>query len=180
MGQLIDDLLHFSRIGRETLQPVPVDFEQLARSIFERIPEQDRSHVKEFVIGPLPTGWGDYAMLRQLLENLLGNAVKFTRDTPQARIEVSGQTTAEHTVYCVKDNGVGFDPRYAHKLFGVFQRLHTDDEFEGTGVGLAIVQRIIKRHHGLVRAEGALNAGAAFCFYLPHKDKPENEPGKAS
>ncbi len=170
MGHLIDDLLRFSRLSRETLQPAPVDFEQLAQAIFDRIPEQDRSHVKEFVIGPLPIGWGDYAMLRQLLENLLGNAVKFTRNTPQARIELSGHTTPEHAVYCVRDNGVGFDPRYAHKLFEVFQRLHGDDEFEGTGVGLAIVQRIVDRHHGKVTAEGAPNAGAAFHFCLPHKE----------
>jgi two-component system sensor kinase len=118
-------------------------------------------------MGDLPPGWGDQSLLYQVMENLLNNAIKYTRARKTAVIEVGGQEEEKETIYYVKDNGVGFEERYADKLFGVFQRLHGREEYEGTGVGLAIVKRIIERHGGRVWAEGKVDEGATFYFALP-------------
>ena len=118
-------------------------------------------------LDPLPPASGDEALIRQVFVNLLSNAIKFTRHRKVAVIEIGAQSDVEHHTYHVRDNGVGFDPKYSDKLFGVFQRLHRDDEFEGTGVGLALVQRIIHRHGGRIWAESKLNEGATFYFTLP-------------
>ncbi|HEY9074222.1 MAG TPA: ATP-binding protein, partial [Desulfobaccales bacterium] len=119
---------------------------------------------------PLPAAWGDQVLMRQLLWNLLENAIKFTQGRERALIEVSGWSEGQENIYCVKDNGVGFDMRYVNKLFEVFQRLHTEEAFEGTGVGLAIVKRVIDRHGGRVWAEGKIDEGASFWFALPKAD----------
>ncbi|MBI5385310.1 MAG: PAS domain S-box protein [Verrucomicrobia bacterium] len=167
MGQLIDDLLMFSRIGRQAQQPVPINMETLARSVYEECAALAPERRLRFTLQPLPPAQGDRAMLRQALANLLANAIKYTRPRALAEIEMGGRVEGHEAVYYVKDNGVGFDMRYAGKLFGVFQRLHTEDEFEGTGVGLALVQRVIHRHGGRVWAEGELEKGSVFYFTLP-------------
>ena len=165
MGQLIDDLLTFARIGRTPLTRQRVDLNHLARTVAdEAIAAAD--HPVELVVEPLPPCEGEPVLLKQVLANLISNAVKFTARTERATVTI-GATTDGETTYFVRDNGAGFDERFAEKLFGVFQRLHRTVEFEGTGVGLAIVQRIINRHGGRVWAEGKLNEGATFYFTLP-------------
>jgi signal transduction histidine kinase len=167
MGQLIDDLLAFSRTGRQPLQAAKVDMAGLVREVLGALSaEHPRARVE---VGALPPCEGDRAMLRQVWVNLIGNALKYSGRRPEPRVEVGGAEEAGQTSYWVRDNGAGFDPRYAHKLFGVFQRLHGSDEFTGTGVGLAIVQRVVLRHGGRVRAEGAPQAGATFGFSLPRR-----------
>jgi light-regulated signal transduction histidine kinase (bacteriophytochrome) len=125
----------------------------------------------EFHIGDLAPAWGDRALLRQVWINLLGNAVKYTRPRSVAVIDIRSKQEGAMTSWSIADNGVGFDATYTHKLFGVFQRLHSADEFEGTGVGLALVQKVIQRHGGLVRAEGKVGEGATFTFSLPAKPR---------
>jgi PAS domain S-box-containing protein len=168
MGQLIDDLLAFSRLGRQELERTRVDMRELVRTTLEEIRRTDRDRAIEVTIAPdLPPAGGDRELLRQAVANLLQNAVKFTRKTDNPQIEVGHRPDGGHTVYYVRDNGAGFDQRYAGKLFGVFQRLHRAEEFDGTGVGLAIVQRIVQRHGGRVWAEGKVNEGATFYVTLP-------------
>ena len=167
MGQLIDDLLAFSRMGRREIELQPVDMDSLARSVASELRAAEPQRAVEFVCAPLPPAQGDAAMLRQVWANLLGNALKFSRRRQAALIEVGGRVDAGEIRYWVKDNGAGFDMQYADKLFGVFQRLHRQDEFEGTGVGLAIAQRIVHRHQGRIGGEGKPDAGATFWFTLP-------------
>ncbi|MEQ9409504.1 MAG: PAS domain S-box protein [Fuerstiella sp.] len=174
MGQLIDDLLQFSRMGRQLLEPGNVNMTALARSAYEELPSQIKQHVQTIELPSLPGARGDRAMLRQVWTNLLSNAAKFTSHNPDAHIEVGSSVSENFHTYYVRDNGVGFDPRFTHKLFGVFQRLHAEDEFEGTGVGLAIVQRVIHRHEGKVWAEGSLDGGATFHFSLPKPKESQN------
>jgi PAS domain S-box-containing protein len=166
MGQLIDDLLSFSRLGRKELENSRVDMADLVRTIAEDVRRTAGDRPLEIAVGPLPPARGDRDMLRQVITNLLDNASKFTRRRTPGRIDVGHRSEGQETVYFVKDNGAGFDPRYGGKLFGVFQRLHKAEEFEGTGVGLAIVQRIVLRHGGRVWAEGQLDQGATFFFTL--------------
>ncbi|MBI3695442.1 MAG: PAS domain S-box protein [Acidobacteria bacterium] len=168
MGKLIDHLLAFAMLGRKPLAASTVDMNELARLVFEELRLAAPDRRVESDLRPLPPAHGDSALIHQVFANLLSNAFKFTRGREPARIEVGGRTSgAGENVYYVKDNGVGFDKQFAGKLFGVFQRLHTVDEFEGTGVGLAHVQRIIQRHGGRVWAESKLNEGATFHFTLP-------------
>ena len=167
MGRLIDDLLGFSRVGRQPMARGPVEMTRLAQAVAEDVKAQTDGRRVELTIGSLPSAEGDEALLRQVWVNLLSNAVKFTRGREVGRIEVSGQITPEGACYTVRDNGVGFDMQYLHKLFGVFQRLHRQEEFEGTGVGLALVQRIVHRHGGRVWAEGRVDEGATVSFVLP-------------
>ena len=173
MGQLIDDLLAFSHLGRTDLSTGPVDMKELTQTVADEIQRNDngRQGPLEIRIDPLPPARGDRGLLRQVMSNLLQNAAKFTRDRPSARIEVGSQADSGQTVYFVKDNGAGFDARYADKLFGVFQRLHSTEQFDGTGVGLAIVKRIVQRHGGRVWAEGAVDQGATFFFTLPGEER---------
>ena len=166
MGQLIDDLLEFARLGRQPLTRRPVDAGQLARHAYDSLAPQCQGRRIELSIGELPPCDADPALLRQVWVNLLGNAVKYTRQREAAMIEVGHELQGDVVEYFVRDNGAGFDMRYAHKLFGVFERLHRADEFEGTGVGLAIVQRIVQRHGGRVRAQGEPGRGASFHFTL--------------
>lgn len=163
MGCLIDDLLTFSRLSRSALKKQPVQPNDLVRQVFTDLYYEENRHV-EISISNLPACQADSALLKQVWVNLLANALKFTQQRETALIEVGCQQIDGELVYLVKDNGVGFDMQYAHKLFGVFQRLHRAEEYEGTGVGLAIVQRIIHRHGGRVWAESEVNKGATFYF----------------
>src|ERR1035437_9329536 len=172
MGQLIDDLLAFSRMSRQQVELAQIDMTALAQAVFDEQAAQAPGRQLRFKVQPLPPALGDRALLRQVLANLISNAIKYTRSRAVAEIEIGGRTEDGQSLYYVKDNGVGFDMRYAGKLFGVFQRLHTEAEFEGNGVGLALVQRVIHRHGGRVWAEGKLNEGSTFYFTLPiRKDK---------
>ena len=165
MGQLIDDLLNFSRLGRQSLTKQPVETTSLVHQVLEQFHDEIEERRVEISVGELPVCQADRALLRQVFVNLLGNAIKYTRNRDPAVIEVGCQSDGagpgEH-VYFVKDNGVGFDMKYADKLFGVFQRLHRQEEYEGTGVGLALVQRIVHRHGGRVWAEAEMDKGATF------------------
>jgi PAS domain S-box-containing protein len=168
MGTLIDDLLAFSRIGRSTMRRSTVDLDALVREVRAEVQKDAESRAIEWKVSQLPKVKGDPALLRVALSNLLANAIKFTRQRERAVIEVGTLPgTPGRAEVFVRDNGAGFDMRYVDKLFGVFQRLHRSEEFEGTGIGLATVRRIIARHDGTVRAEGALGQGASFYFSLP-------------
>jgi PAS domain S-box-containing protein len=167
MGQLIDDLLGFSRLGRQEIKLSSLDIAGLAKAVFEELRPNTPEQTTQLNINIIPAAHGDRAMIRQVFVNLLSNAIKFTKPKDTAIIEVGCRVEGEENAYYVRDNGAGFDMHYVNKLFGVFQRLHRQDEFEGTGVGLAIVQRIIHRHGGRVWAEGRVNEGATFYFTLP-------------
>ncbi len=172
MGQLIDDLLRFSRLGRTALRRTRLDMAGLARSVAAELQAAAPGRRVELVVRDLPPAHADPSLVRQVFQNLIGNALKYTRTRETARIEVGFRTEGLDSEYSVSDNGVGFEMEYAHKLFGVFQRLHSSEEFEGSGVGLALVKRIVERHGGTVRAEGKPGEGATFRFTLP-----EGEPG---
>ncbi len=166
MNQLIDDLLALSRLGQHRISKSVVNLESLVQQTFHQLQNQVPERNLHLSIKDLPHAFGDYSLLQQVLINLLSNAIKYTRSRKTAVIEVGGQTRGKENVYYVKDNGVGFDMRYANKLFRVFQRLH-GQEYEGTGVGLAIVRHIIQRHEGSVWGEGKTGKGATFYFALP-------------
>ncbi len=167
MGRLIDDLLAFSRMGRAALSEARVPLEALVREVLLGLELEVQGRNFQWNIHPLPVVSGDLAMLRQVLANLMGNAVKYTRGRDPATIELGmAGEEAGRTIFFVRDNGAGFDMKYAHKLFGVFQRLHRAEEFEGTGIGLATVRRILGRHDGRIWAEAKLGEGATFYFTL--------------
>ena len=167
MGQLIDDLLIFARLGRQPLRVQRVDMAPLVRAVVDDLRSSEPDRAVDIEVGALPAASCDPTLIRQVWANLIGNALKYTRPRAAARIEVGGTQRESEVLYSVKDNGVGFDMRYAHKLFGVFQRLHGANEFEGTGVGLALVHRIVKRHGGRVWAESEVDRGSSFFFALP-------------
>jgi light-regulated signal transduction histidine kinase (bacteriophytochrome) len=167
MGKLIDDLLEFSKIGRAEMHFTEVNMAEVVGEVVKKLKEENKDRKIEWRIEPLPQARGDRALLTQVWTNLLSNAVKYTRDREVARIEVGCNRGAVELEFFVRDNGAGFDMKYAHKLFGVFQRLHRSEEFEGTGVGLANVLRVITRHGGKTRAQGKVNEGAALYFTLP-------------
>jgi len=164
MGRLIDDLLSFARLGRQPMAKSPVSMEKVARAAISSLEDQAKGRRVSIRIGALPPCEGDSALLHQVWVNIIGNALKFTRSRSEALIEVGSREEAGETAYFVRDNGVGFDMRHAGKMFDVFQRLHPKDEYEGTGVGLAIVARIIERHGGRVWARGEPGRGAEFLF----------------
>lgn len=167
MSQLIDDLLEFSRTGRQPINRATTDIEEMARSILEGLQAEEPQRKVDVQMGVLPEAAVDPSLFRQVMFNLLSNAWKFTGKTPEARIEISGITEGEELVYRVKDNGAGFSMEYADKLFAVFQRLHRAEQFEGTGVGLAIVAKIVNRHGGTISAFGEPDKGAEFEIRLP-------------
>jgi PAS domain S-box-containing protein len=171
MGRLIDDLLAFSRLGRQEMRPAEIKMGELAADVCAELAATAPERNLRFNLQPLPTARGDQSMIRQVFVNLLSNAIKFTGPKEVAVIEVGAAEEENHNVYYVKDNGVGFEMKYADKLFGVFERLHGDDEFAGTGVGLAFVQRILHRHGGRVWAEGKVGEGATVYFTLPLKGR---------
>jgi light-regulated signal transduction histidine kinase (bacteriophytochrome) len=167
MGNLIDDLLAFSRISRLEARKGLVSLEQLLEEVLGEVRPETEGREVVWKVGALPAWHADRSMLRMVLVNLIGNAVKFTRTRPRAEIEIGClERRKNQVVVFVRDNGVGFDMKYVNKLFGVFQRLHPTEAFEGTGIGLATVQRIVQRHGGRVWAEGQLDRGATFYFSL--------------
>jgi len=167
MCQFIDDILAFSHSGHRQIEFSDIDMGELAKALFEELKGITLGRMLRLNLKPLPPARCDRAMIREVLMNLLSNAIKFTRDKETGTIEMSGWIEKNQNIYYVKDNGAGFDMQNADKLFGVFQRLHNTEEFEGTGVGLALVQRIIHRHGGRVWAVGKVNEGATFFFSLP-------------
>lgn len=168
MGNLIDDLLAFSRIGRAETQETQVSLAQLVKEVLIEVRQDTEGRNISWKLGALPDFYGDRSMLKLALVNLISNAIKFTRTRAQAEIEIgSADGDKDDFIFFVRDNGVGFDMKYVRKLFGVFQRLHEPAAFEGTGIGLATVQRIIHRHGGKVWAEGAVDSGATFYFSAP-------------
>jgi light-regulated signal transduction histidine kinase (bacteriophytochrome) len=173
MGRLIDDLLAFSRLGRSPMRTAPVALGPLVEGVVQEAAREAEGREVAWEVGPLPVVAGDAAMLRQVWLNLVANALKFTRGRSPARIRIGATAAGPGEVRCfVQDNGVGFDLKYADKLFGVFQRLHGEREFEGNGVGLANVQRIVHRHGGRVWAEAKPDEGATFWFTLPASPAP--------
>ena len=180
MDRLIDDILAFTRAGRGTPERKEIDMDALVRSLVAdpAFAVQDRD--VRILVGELPPAIGDPAAVRQIVGNLLGNALKFTRPRAQAVIEIGGESRGAESEYFVRDNGVGFDDRYAERLFGVLKRLHSSRDFEGTGIGLAIVKRFVEKLGGRVRAEGTVNVGATFHFTLPAGGRPPSEPNPCS
>jgi two-component system, sensor histidine kinase and response regulator len=169
MENIIDDLLALSRIGRKDVELSDIDMYELAKAVFDEVKAINPERKLQFNVKPLPPAHGDKGMIRQVFFNLLSNAIKFTKPKEVPVVEVGGSADGSKNVYYVKDNGVGFDMQYANQLFGAFQRLHSDEEFEGTGIGLAIVKRIVNRHDGKIWAEGKENEGATFYFTIPKK-----------
>ena len=167
MGNLVDDLLAFSRLGRQELRKQSVKTAELIRRALDELRAETNGRQVEFIIGDMPECQADPNLLKQVWINLLANAIKYTSKCEAARIEIGWKKENGEQVFFVKDNGVGFDMKYVHKLFGIFQRLHRFEDYEGTGVGLAIIQRIVHRHSGRVWAEGQVDDGATFYFSLP-------------
>jgi light-regulated signal transduction histidine kinase (bacteriophytochrome) len=168
MGQLIDDLLDFSRVGRQEIKKTVINMDEFVKPIITELTEFQKNRDIRIDLKTLGSGKGDVSMLRQVWVNLLSNAIKYTGKRDIAQIEVGRVEKEGDQVFYVRDNGVGFDMQYSHKLFGVFQRLHKPKDFEGTGVGLALVKRIIERHNGTIWAESQLNEGTTFYFSLPN------------
>ena len=165
MGYLIDDLLEFAKLGKQSIQKKTIDMNQLVNEILTEL--KTSRHKAEVKIGKLYPINGDYVLIRQVMVNLISNGIKYSSKKDNPKVEITSSIENDEVIYVVRDNGAGFDMKYADKLFGVFQRLHKNTEFEGTGVGLAIVQRIINKHDGTVQAESELGHGATFSFRMP-------------
>ena len=174
MGSLIDALLAFARLGRKSVRKSEIDMASLVQDVLMDVTKQTQCQAEIEVGEVLPLN-GDYSLIRQVIEHLLGNAIKFSSRIEAPKIRIASFVDDNSTVYTISDNGAGFDMRYVDKLFGVFHRLHADDQFEGTGVGLAIVKRIIMKHGGSVKAQGELGKGASFTFSLPRLNRHEIE-----
>jgi PAS domain S-box-containing protein len=176
MNRLIDDLLAFCRYGRRESTPSEINMTELAESVLEELRSESDNQKCNVEIEKLPNAVGDESMIKQVFANLLSNALKFSRKKENSVIHVGSRPSRQETVYYVQDTGIGFDMKYASNLFGVFQRMHSSEEYEGTGVGLAIVKKIIERHGGRIWAESSVNHGSTFYFSLPQwgalKDKP--------
>jgi len=177
-GGLVDDLLSFSQLGRHSVRPTRIDMDRMVSDLRRAFEGEAAGRRIAWDIAALPPAWGDPSMIRQALQNLIDNAVKYSQPREHPRIEIRGEDTPEATRYVVRDNGVGFDMAYAHKLFAVFQRLHRAEDFEGSGIGLALVRRIVDRHSGDVSVEAELDRGAAFTLTLPKRARtaPGDEP----
>jgi light-regulated signal transduction histidine kinase (bacteriophytochrome) len=173
MGLLIDNLLAFSGMGRSAMQREWVESCALVEQVREELAPDMQGRIIDWKIGKLPRVYADKALMKQVWMNLLGNAIKYSRNRKQAEIEVGCKEGPAEFEFFVRDNGAGFDMQYLSKLFGIFQRLHLKEEFEGTGIGLANVQRIIARHGGKTWAEGEVNVGATFYFTLPKENLKE-------
>jgi len=166
MGHLIDNLLEFSRMGRKEVKKNMVDMKELVESVVREVilPGEERTSIR---LHELENAQADYSLLTQVWINLISNAIKYSSKRERPEVEIGSRREGDAIVYYVKDNGAGFDMKYADKLFGVFQRLHSDDEFEGTGIGLAIIKRIVNKQGGQVWAEARKGEGATFYFTLP-------------
>jgi light-regulated signal transduction histidine kinase (bacteriophytochrome) len=171
MNRLINDLLTFARMARVEMHKTRINMTSLVQDALHDLAGEMEGRAIEWLIGPLDEADGDPAMLRHALMNLISNALKYTRDRAPARIEIGCTSTDAENVFFIRDNGAGFDMANAGKLFGVFHRLHRSDEFEGTGIGLANVRRIIERHGGHAWGEGVVNQGATFYFSLPRQSR---------
>ncbi len=170
MGRLIDDLLAFSRLGRQPIEPAPIDMRAMAQEVFDEMTAAEPARRLRLDLQAIPPACGAEAMIRQVWVNLIGNAVKFTKEREVGAIEIGVREDGDAGLcYFVKDNGAGFDTRFSDKLFGVFQRLHSQQEFQGTGVGLALVQRIVQRHGGRIWADSEVGVGATFFFTVPNQ-----------
>lgn len=167
MTTLLDDLLIFSRLGRQAMVLSEINMKEMVEAVWDELRFENGSRQIDLKISSPPDAQSDPALIHNIWKHLLGNALKFTAPRKDAKIEVSGKKEAERLVYCIKDNGVGFEMKSAQKLFGVFQRLHSAEEFPGNGIGLALVQRLVRRHGGEVWTEAKLDAGATFWFSLP-------------
>jgi two-component system sensor histidine kinase/response regulator len=167
MAQLIEDLLRFSRLSRQPLVRQSVDVTSLVREVLGELRAEEPDRDVAIVVHDLPDAVADPSLLKQVLVNLEANALKFTRHCARPMIEIDGWRNQDECLYCIRDNGAGFDMRYSDKLFGIFQRLHRADEFEGTGIGLSIAQRVIERHGGRIWADAEMGKGATFTFTLP-------------
>ena len=170
-GRLVDDLLNFSHLGRANLSRSRVDMNKLVAEVRRSLAPEAEGRTIRWEIGALPAAWGDPTLLRQVLMNLIDNAIKYTRPRDEAVISISGQHREGESLFTIKDNGVGFDIAYGEKMFGVFQRLQREEDFEGTGIGLALARRVIDRHGGRIWAEGELGHGASFFFSLPAQER---------
>src|SRR5262249_6508100 len=166
---LIDDLLTLSRLGRTETRFLPFDMTALANDIVHDLNHDSTNKVVDIRIQPLGMVYGDRILIRQALLNLISNAMKFSSKRTAPVVEIASRVEGNEVILSVKDNGVGFDMKYSNKLFGVFQRLHHEDEFEGTGVGLAIVQRVVYRHGGRIWADSKVDEAASFFFALPRR-----------
>jgi light-regulated signal transduction histidine kinase (bacteriophytochrome) len=175
MGVLIDELLQFSRLGRAEMHKMCVDLNAIVEEMRRELEPATSGRAIEWHVEPLPKVAADTTMMRQVFGNLLGNAIKFTRNCPIADIQIGSRVASDEVVIFVRDNGAGFDMQYYEKLFQVFQRLHGEQEFEGTGIGLANVRRMVERHGGRVWAEGTAGAGATFYFSLPQEGSNQEE-----
>lgn len=167
MGQLIDDILLLSRAGRQEMNLNKLDMTSLAKNVYREFEQETNIRNIDFVVEDLPQVEADRALMTQVLTNLIGNSIKFTKKTENPKIELGYTAEEDNYIFHIKDNGAGFNMKYYDKLFGLFQRLHSQEEFEGTGVGLSIVQRIISRHNGRVWGEGEVGKGATIYFSLP-------------
>lgn len=167
MGDLIDDLLAFSKLGRKQVTVSEINMTDLFNLVKEELLFEEGENIPEITVTTLPPAKGDQSLIKQVWINLLSNAIKYSGNTIKAQISISAYEKGTHIVYFIKDNGAGFDMQYYDKLFGVFQRLHSQEEFEGTGIGLAMVQKIVQRHQGTVWAESKINEGTTFYFSLP-------------
>jgi light-regulated signal transduction histidine kinase (bacteriophytochrome) len=173
MGELIDGLLQFSKTGRIDMNQRLLDINGIVDTLIQPIKEEDTEHRIELNINPLPLAFGDFNMIKSVWSNLIENAVKFTKNKDLAKITIGAEENEKDTIYYIKDNGAGFDMNYATKLFAVFQRLHSREDYDGTGIGLATVQRIITRHGGKTWAEGKVGEGATFYFSLIKRKESE-------
>ena len=176
MSRLVNDLLNLAHVGRQELKREPTSLNALIEEVIADLRRETDGRDIEWRIAQLPAIEGDPGLLKQVFANLLSNSVKYSRPRQRAIIEIGVRKMNEETVLYVRDNGVGFNMKYADKLFGVFQRLHRAEEFEGTGVGLAIVERVVRRHGGHIWAESELDKGATFYFTLNGLDKPKSTP----
>lgn len=170
MTRMLDELLQLSRLSRQEMSLSSVDMTELVQTVWNELREKDAARKIEFKLNALPGAWGDASLLHRVWTNLISNAIKFSAPRKKAMIEISGESEPDRVQYCITDNGVGFDSNVTSKLFGVFQRLHTEQEFSGCGMGLAIARRLVRRHAGEIWAQAKKNEGATFRFSLPRVD----------